>query len=103
MEGRGLDELREALAERLEPSSVTRRLFIPMADGRLYAQLQGEGAVLDEEVDESGWHLEINLPVARWGQLLKKEPTLADMVVDGPELTPPEPFEEILAARDPRH
>ncbi|RRQ24605.1 GTPase HflX [Guyparkeria sp. SCN-R1] len=102
-DGRGMDELLEALAERLEPSSVTRRLFIPMADGRLYAQLQGEGAVLEEEVDESGWHLEINLPVARWGQLLKKEPALADMVVDGPEPAPPEPFEEILAAREPRH
>ncbi|MFN2382473.1 MAG: GTPase HflX, partial [Guyparkeria sp.] len=102
-DGEGLGELREALGERLEPSSLTRRLFIPMADGRLYAQLQGEGAVLEEEVDERGWQLLINLPVARWGQLLKNEPTLADMVLDAPAAESPEPFEVILAARDTDH
>ncbi|HZJ81375.1 MAG TPA: ribosome rescue GTPase HflX [Guyparkeria sp.] len=95
----GLDELREALAERLEPSTVSHRLFVPMADGRLYALLQGEGGVVSEDCDEAGWHLEIQLPVARWGQLLKQEPALEHMVLDPPPAPEPEPFEQALSAR----
>jgi len=98
-EGLGLEELREALVERLEPEGVRRRLFVPMADGRFYALMQGEGAVVSEECDESGWQLEIALPAARWGQLLKQEPALADFVLDPPAKPEPEPWEAVLAAR----
>ena len=95
----GLEELREALVERLEPEGVRRRLFVPMAEGRYYALLQGEGAVASEDCDESGWQLEIALPAARWGQLLKQEPALADFVLDPPAEAEPEPWEAALAAR----
>ncbi|HER19609.1 MAG TPA: GTPase HflX, partial [Chromatiales bacterium] len=101
--GRGLDALRDALGERVEPSTVTRHLFIPMADGRLYALLQGEGGVVDEAVDERGWDIEVVLPVARWGQLLKKEPALGDMVLDPPAGATPEPFQRVLAERGDHH
>ena len=98
-EGLGLEELREALVERLEPEGVRRRLFVPMAEGRYYALLQGEGAVVSEECDESGWQLEIALPAARWGQLLKQEPALEAFVLDPPEKGEPEAWEAALAAR----
>jgi GTP-binding protein HflX len=95
----GLEELREALVERLAPEAVRRRLFVPMAEGRCYARLQGEGAVVSEHCDESGWQLEIAMPAARWGQLLKQEPELGRWVIDPPEPVPAEPWERALAER----
>ncbi len=97
-QGEGLEALGEALVERLEPKGVHHRLFIPMTDGRFYALLQGEGAVMAEECDEAGWHLDIALPEARWGQLLKKEPALATFVLDPAAERQPEPWEEAVAA-----
>ncbi|MDG4866778.1 GTPase HflX [Guyparkeria sp. 1SP6A2] len=97
-EGEGIEALGEALVERVEPKGVRHRLFIPMADGRFYALLQGEGAVMAEECDEAGWHLDIALPEARWGHLLKKEPALADFVLDPAAERRPEPWEEAVAA-----
>ncbi len=99
-EGLGLEDLREALVERVEPTGVRHRLFIPMAEGRFYALLQGEGAVVAEECDESGWELEIALPASRWGQLLKQEPRLGAFLLDPPAERPPEPWEAALASRD---
>ncbi|MFW6041698.1 MAG: GTPase HflX, partial [Guyparkeria sp.] len=99
-EGLGLEALREALVERVEPTGVRHRLFIPMAEGRFYALLQGEGAVATEECDQSGWHLDITLPAARWGQLLKQEPRLGTFVLDPPAERSPEPWEAALASRD---
>ncbi len=97
-EGEGIEALGEALVERVEPKGVRLRLFIPMADGRFYALLQGEGAVQAEECDEAGWQLDIALPEARWGHLLKKEPALADFVLDPAVERRPEPWEEAVAA-----
>jgi hypothetical protein len=70
-----------------------------MSEGPLYARLQGEGAVRDESLDESGWTLTVQLPTARWGQWLKHEPRLAELVLDAPQTPAPEPFEQVLAER----
>lgn len=60
--GEGLDLLREALGERLAGDRVQARLDLPLSAGRLYARLKDAGAIADEEVDDTGWHLCIDAP-----------------------------------------
>ncbi|MGC9456898.1 MAG: ribosome rescue GTPase HflX [Halothiobacillaceae bacterium] len=77
-DGEGLPELLAAVAERLRPDTVDTRITLPASQGRLHALLVAEGAVLDENVDETGqWIMDIRLPLARWNQLCKHEPELA--------------------------
>jgi len=68
-DGRGLDLLREALAERFPARRLRTRLRLPASAGRLRAQLFDHGAVLAERSDESGWLLDLDLPARLAAQL----------------------------------
>lgn len=52
--GAGMDLLYQALGECLADSRVTRWLRLPLAAGRLRAQLHAAGEVLEESADEQG-------------------------------------------------
>lgn len=77
--GDGLDALKDALLTRLAGKTVEKNLFIPMENGPVYALLHAEQAVVDEQVEDEGWRLSVAVPAARWGQLLKHHPKLAEL------------------------
>ena len=75
--GAGLDLLRTAVAARLDEAKVVRVVELRPTDGRLRARLYNIGAVLSEQVSETGgWQLEVTLGAGRWGQLLAEHPHL---------------------------
>ncbi|MHB8920391.1 MAG: ribosome rescue GTPase HflX [Halothiobacillus sp.] len=79
--GLGMDELRQALLERLSPTRVTVDVFLPVTQGGLRARLIDEGSVLteqwqDEGVAEPGWQIRLRLTQARWSQWQKHHPEL---------------------------
>ncbi len=62
-QGSGLDELRAALAGRLDDDFARGWLVLAPGEGRLRARLFALGAVQDERVDEAGvHHLRVSLP-----------------------------------------
>jgi GTP-binding protein HflX len=63
-EGQGLDLLRQAVGEALELRHVTGNLRIPPEAARLRARLHELGAVREEQADERGWQIEVELAVA---------------------------------------
>ena len=62
--GQGLDLLRESLGSRFADRQVTGELVLAQDQGRLRARLHSLGAVRGETVDESGWHLQLEMPLA---------------------------------------
>ena len=62
--GDGLALLRDLLARRFVDRRLTGPLRLGPADGRLRARLHALGAVKSEQGDESGWRLELDLPLA---------------------------------------
>ncbi|MCC4619522.1 GTPase HflX [Xanthomonas cassavae CFBP 4642] len=62
-DGRGLEELQHALGQRLDLRHVTGQLRLPPSAGRLRSKLHQLEVVRDEQVDEEGWLLEVDLPM----------------------------------------
>ncbi len=62
--GEGIALLREALGARLGLRRIQAELLLPVAAGRLRAQLHELGAVRDEHHDEHGWTLRLDLAEA---------------------------------------
>lgn len=58
----GLDLLRTALAERFANHQVRLVLRLPAGAGRLRARLHELGGVLQDEADDEGWRIEVELP-----------------------------------------
>ncbi len=72
--GAGLELLRQAIAERLAAEQIQLRLRLPPAEGRLRALLYEWGAVVDEEVENSGaWLLVIRVDAKHRDLLYKQE------------------------------
>lgn len=63
-DGRGLDALRDALAERLGEGRVQTELVLPPGAGRLHAQLLAIGALARDTFEVDGWHVTIDAPHA---------------------------------------
>lgn len=63
-DGRGLDLLRQGLAEALELRHVTGELRLPPQAARLRARLHELGAVRSEDHDEHGWVINVDLALA---------------------------------------
>ncbi len=69
--GRGIELLKNAVAEHLAQAKQRRRIELPAHAGRLRAQLYENGAVLAEEpIAEGGWTLDLSVSDARWSQLV---------------------------------
>ncbi|WP_290888032.1 ribosome rescue GTPase HflX [Arenimonas sp.] len=62
--GDGLALLRDLLARRFVDRRLSGQLRLGPADGRLRARLHALGAVKAEQGDESGWVLDLDLPLA---------------------------------------
>ncbi|MEO7251757.1 MAG: ribosome rescue GTPase HflX [Arenimonas sp.] len=71
--GAGLDLLRNALGERFMDRQVSAELLLAPSQGRLRARLHTLGAVREESVDEAGWRLQLELPLAT-AERLAQEP-----------------------------
>jgi GTP-binding protein HflX len=71
--GEGLDLLRDALAARFIDRQVSGTLVLAANEGRLRARLHALGAVRSETVDEAGWHLQLEIPLAT-AERLSQEP-----------------------------
>jgi GTPase len=67
--GDGLDLLRGLVSERFARARVQRRVRLPSMAGRLRARLFEAGAVVSEQADETGWELELDLPLSLAEQL----------------------------------
>ncbi|HEY0502805.1 MAG TPA: ribosome rescue GTPase HflX [Lysobacter sp.] len=63
-DGRGLDLLRQALAESLQLRHVLGEVRVPPQAAKLRARLHDLGAVRAEEHDEHGWRIRVDLPLA---------------------------------------
>jgi GTPase len=61
-DGRGLELLRDAISQRFADHRIRRRVHLPLAAGRLRAQLFEAGAVVGESQDDDGWALDLDLP-----------------------------------------
>ncbi|MEO7431788.1 MAG: ribosome rescue GTPase HflX [Dokdonella sp.] len=64
VEGRGIEGLRAAIAERLGSARVSAELQLPASAGRLRARLHAQGLVANERADEEGWTIQIDAPRA---------------------------------------
>lgn len=62
-DGRGLDELQHALGQRLDLRHLTGKLRLPPSAGRLRSRLHQLEVVRNEQSDEEGWLLEVDLPM----------------------------------------
>jgi GTP-binding protein HflX len=61
--GEGLDELREAISERLSGERINRWIELKGKDGKLRAQLFELGVVSEERIAENGsWMLHVDVP-----------------------------------------
>ena len=67
--GDGLDLLRQVISSRFERERVHAWVRLPPVAGRLRARLFEAGAVVNENADESGWALELDLPLTLAEQL----------------------------------
>jgi len=61
--GEGIDELREAISERLATERINRWIELKGKDGKLRAQLFELGVVSEERIAENGsWMLHVDVP-----------------------------------------
>jgi GTP-binding protein HflX len=70
--GAGLDLLRESLGARFIDRRISGELLLASSQGRLRARLHTLGAVRSETVDEHGWHLRVELPLATAERLVNE-------------------------------
>ncbi|MBO9766748.1 MULTISPECIES: ribosome rescue GTPase HflX [Xanthomonas] len=60
---RGLEELQHALGQRLDLRHLTGQLRLPPSAGRLRSRLHQLEVVRNEQIDEEGWLLDVDLPM----------------------------------------
>ena len=72
-DGLGLDLLSQALARRLGMRRVAGELQLPPSAGRLRARLHALDAVRDEQADESGWRMQVDLALADAARLAAQD------------------------------
>ncbi|WP_101925409.1 MULTISPECIES: ribosome rescue GTPase HflX [Luteimonas] len=72
-DGLGLDLLSQALAKRLGLRRVVGTLQLPTSAGRLHARLHALDAVRSEQIDEAGWHLDIDMALADAAKLASQD------------------------------
>lgn len=68
-EGIGLEELRDAIRERLTEDWVVATGVIPAKEGELIAKLRGSGDVQEEEVTDDGLRVRVRIAPAQWSRL----------------------------------
>lgn len=74
LSGEGLDLLNEAIAERVNTDMIHYQLALPAEAGKLHARLYQDGAVNNEERQETGgWVMDVTLRRADWDSLVKYE------------------------------
>ena len=71
--GAGLELLRDSLGERFSDRQVSAEIVLAPSQGRLRARLHALGAVREESADETGWRLQLEMPVAT-AERLAQEP-----------------------------
>jgi GTP-binding protein HflX len=80
-EALGLEQLRQAIAERLCTDIVKGRVVLSPLQGKVHAYLYEVGAVNHEEIDVDGnWVLDITLQKERWDALCKQFDGLANLI-----------------------
>ncbi|MDV2451403.1 ribosome rescue GTPase HflX [Xanthomonas hortorum] len=72
-DGRGLEELQHALGQRLDLRHLTRQLRLPPSAGRLRSKLHQLEVVRNEQSDEDGWLLDVDLPMVEAERLAATE------------------------------
>ncbi|PPV08217.1 GTP-binding protein [Xanthomonas bromi] len=72
-DGRGLEELQQALGQRLDLRHLTGQLRLPPSAGRLRSRLHQLEVVRNEQSDEEGWLLEVDLPMVEAERLAAGE------------------------------
>ncbi len=68
LEGWGIDELRQAIADRLHDGAETRRIDVPATDGTRLAWLHARGQVLAQSLDGETMHLSVKLSADNWAR-----------------------------------
>ena len=76
--GAGLDFLKQEISARFERERIHRTVRLSPMAGRLRARLFQAGAVVNESVDDAGWELELDLPLALAQQLCAGNDTDAE-------------------------
>lgn len=66
--GRGIDELRERMAEKLRSGSQLHQLVLPASDGGRIAWLHARGDVIGQELRDNEIHLEVRLSPENWAR-----------------------------------
>ena len=65
--GAGLDELRQAIAENVQESTIEESIMLAPDQGRLHAKLYELGSVLLEETNSDGhWLMNVRMPLKTW-------------------------------------
>ena len=72
-DGRGLEELQNALGQRLDLRHLTGKLRLPSSAGRLRSKLHQLAVVRNEQSDEDGWLLDVDLPMVEAERLAAGE------------------------------
>lgn len=72
-DGRGLEELQHALGQRLDLRHLTGQLRLPPSAGRLRSRLHQLEVVRNEQSDEDGWLLDVDLPMVEGERLAATE------------------------------
>ncbi|WP_349809711.1 ribosome rescue GTPase HflX [Xanthomonas hortorum pv. hederae] len=72
-DGRGLEELQHALGQRLDLRHLTGQLRLPPSAGRLRSRLHQLEVVRNEQSDEDGWLLDVDLPMVEAERLAASE------------------------------
>jgi GTP-binding protein HflX len=68
LSGEGVEQLREAIAKRLQYGSVVHRLKLSASDGSRLAWLHARGDVLDQRVEGETMHLAVRLSADNWSR-----------------------------------
>jgi GTP-binding protein HflX len=66
--GEGIDQLRDAISERLRLGSEVHRLRLPASEGERLAWLHSRGEVLDSQVDGDVMQVEVRLSPDNWAR-----------------------------------
>ena len=68
LSGEGVEQLREAIAKRLQNGSVVHRFKLAASDGSRLAWLHSRGDVLDQRVEGETMHLAVKLSAENWAR-----------------------------------
>ncbi len=68
LSGEGVEQLREAIASRLQNGSVVHRLKLAASDGSRLAWLHARGDVLDQRIEGETMHLAVKLSADNWSR-----------------------------------